>query len=212
MPNTELEERDAAANAVAVAPRVTLEQIQSLVASERYFVDDTLTICVLTLKNGFKVTGESAAADPSNFNEELSKKIAREKAVAAIWPLAGFLLRDALSKGGSPAVRRCKVVLGNRSPQAWMAENPGGRTITNKEGKEVPDPLDGANYAVQGEKLSFHPVSASYGADGESSVAENRIFGKYSPSITMEMVVKNPHVLANLEQGRAYYVDFIPAV
>jgi len=95
---TGLEERAAAAAAVAKAPRVTVEQIKQLVSSERYFVDDTLTVCVLTLTNGFKVTGESAAADPLNFNEELGRKIAKDKAFAAIWPLAGYQLREELHR------------------------------------------------------------------------------------------------------------------
>lgn len=56
-----------------------------------------LTICVLVLRNGFTVTGESACASPENFNEELGRKIARQKAVEKIWPLLGFMLRDKLA-------------------------------------------------------------------------------------------------------------------
>ena len=55
-----------------------------------------LTICVLVLKNGFTVTGESACAFPANFNHEIGCKIAREKAVEKMWPLLGFMLRDQL--------------------------------------------------------------------------------------------------------------------
>lgn len=56
-----------------------------------------LTFCVLTLRNGFTVTGESACASPENFDAELGRKIARQNAVAKIWPLLGFRLRDKLS-------------------------------------------------------------------------------------------------------------------
>ena len=55
-----------------------------------------LTFCVLVLKNGFTVTGESACASPENFNAEIGRKIARENAVAKMWPLLGFRLRDKL--------------------------------------------------------------------------------------------------------------------
>lgn len=55
-----------------------------------------LTFCVLTLRNGFTVTGESACASPENFDAELGRKIARQNAVAKIWPLLGFRLRDTL--------------------------------------------------------------------------------------------------------------------
>ncbi len=52
-----------------------------------------LTFCVLTLKNGFTVTGESACASPENFDAELGRKIARQNAVQKIWPLMGCALK-----------------------------------------------------------------------------------------------------------------------
>lgn len=58
---------------------------------------DLLTFCVLVLRNGFTVTGESACASPENFDAELGRKIARQNAVAKIWPLLGFRLRDKLA-------------------------------------------------------------------------------------------------------------------
>ena len=59
---------------------------------------DLLTFCVLILKNGFTVTGESACASPENFNAEIGRKIARANAVQKIWPLMGYELRSSLSK------------------------------------------------------------------------------------------------------------------
>ena len=56
-----------------------------------------LTFCVLVLRNGFTVTGESACASPENFNAEIEHQIARENAVAKIWPLMGYELRSKLS-------------------------------------------------------------------------------------------------------------------
>ena len=47
-----------------------------------------LTFCVLVLRNGFTVTGESACASPENFNAEIGRRIARENAVAKVWPPA----------------------------------------------------------------------------------------------------------------------------
>lgn len=55
-----------------------------------------LTFCVLVLRNGFTVTGESACASPENFDAEIGRKIARQNAVGEIWPLLGFRLRDKL--------------------------------------------------------------------------------------------------------------------
>ena len=56
-----------------------------------------LTFCVLVLRNGFTVTGESACASPENFDAEVGRKIARANAVSRIWPLMGYELRSKLA-------------------------------------------------------------------------------------------------------------------
>ena len=58
---------------------------------------ELLTFCVLVLRNGFTVTGESACVSPENFDAEIGRRIAREHAVNKIWPLLGFRLRDKLA-------------------------------------------------------------------------------------------------------------------
>ena len=109
-----------------VAPRVTPADIEAAIVSEHYFTaedgragaiqsahyvgrecpadDDAdidalklLTFCVLVLRNGFTVTGESACASPENFNAEIGRKVARENAVSKVWPLLGFLLKEKLN-------------------------------------------------------------------------------------------------------------------
>jgi hypothetical protein len=55
-----------------------------------------LTFCVLVLRNGFTVTGESACASPENFDAEIGRKIARENAKQKIWPLMGYALKNKL--------------------------------------------------------------------------------------------------------------------
>lgn len=102
------------------APRVTLADIEANIASEHYFtagdgaaaaiyaeclseIDslpaalDLLTFCVLVLKNGFTVTGESTCVSPGNFDAELGRKIARQNAIEKIWPLMGYELRTRIS-------------------------------------------------------------------------------------------------------------------
>jgi hypothetical protein len=102
------------------APRVTPADIEANIASEHYFTAaegviahgnlsgamgvplieqslHLLTFCVLVLKNGFTVTGESACVSPENFDAELGRKIARQNAVQKIWPLMGYALRERLS-------------------------------------------------------------------------------------------------------------------
>ena len=104
----------------SIAPRVTPADLEAEIVSTHYFTafdgcfgaenlspDEyralppelcLLTFCVLVLRNGFTVTGESACASPENFNAEIGRKVARQKAVEKIWPLLGFRLRDALSR------------------------------------------------------------------------------------------------------------------
>lgn len=104
------------------APRVTPSDIAANISSEHYFTAgdgycgaaslcveeggiiappdqlDLLTFCVLILKNGFTVTGESACASPENFDEEIGRKIARENAINKVWPLMGYSLKQKLSE------------------------------------------------------------------------------------------------------------------
>ena len=58
-----------------------------------------LTFCVLVLKNGFTVTGESACASPENFDAAIGRKIAYENAKQKIWPLMGYALKNQLTEG-----------------------------------------------------------------------------------------------------------------
>jgi len=97
------------------APRVTPQALLDEIVSEHYHSPqqagdqawtgdangalNTLTICVLVLRNGFTVIGHSACASPENFNAEIGRRIARENAEREIWPLLGFRLRDEQANG-----------------------------------------------------------------------------------------------------------------
>ena len=93
-------------------PTVTLEQINSKIIKEQFFNLDgtTLTICLLTLQNGFVVTGESACASPEKFNKEIGDRIAKENAVHKIWALEGYLLKESLYLLGEVVGRLDEVV------------------------------------------------------------------------------------------------------
>ena len=108
-----------------VAPRVTPADIEAAIVSEHYFTAregvlgmlaadgvppgiyeqanaapqplGLLTFCVLVLRNGFTVTGESACVSPENFDPEIGRKIARANAAQKIWPLMGYELRTKLA-------------------------------------------------------------------------------------------------------------------
>jgi hypothetical protein len=115
------------------APRVTPADIEAAIASEHYFTAaegvigelgreaesmdagaipqalGLLTFCVLVLRNGFTVTGESACASPENFDAELGRKIARADAITGVGPLLGYELRTKLAE--RPADYRDRVRL-----------------------------------------------------------------------------------------------------
>lgn len=80
-------------------PRVTAAAIEAkIVRQEFHRLTDVLTVCVLTMENGFTVTGESACADPANYDEEIGRKIARASAFDKLWPLEGYFLRERLHR------------------------------------------------------------------------------------------------------------------
>ena len=99
------------------APRLTPEIIDSKIVGVEYILTrdvckrdngveifdapeslQTLIFCILTLKNGFTVTGESACASPENFDAEIGKKIAYQNAREKIWLLEGYLLKQRLKE------------------------------------------------------------------------------------------------------------------
>jgi hypothetical protein len=82
------------------APRLNPDMIDATIVSEQYYVfpGTTMTVCALTLQNGYLVTGESASASPENFDESIGRRIARDNARNKIWALEGYLLRENLAK------------------------------------------------------------------------------------------------------------------
>ena len=101
------------------APRITPADIEANIVREYYITAEDgvmaaegesstpesspyclslLTFCVLVLRNGFTVTGESACASPENFDAQIGRTIARQNAVNKIWPLMGYELKCRLSR------------------------------------------------------------------------------------------------------------------
>jgi hypothetical protein len=99
------------------APRVTQADIEAAIVAEHFFTASQavsgasyqihdpnrggplslLTFCVLVLKNGFTVTGESACASPENFSAVVGRAVARSNAIDKLWPLLGYALKERLS-------------------------------------------------------------------------------------------------------------------
>ncbi len=81
------------------APRVTAGHIANKIQMAQYhvFAGTTVTVCLLTLENGFHVVGHSASVSSENFDEEIGRNLARQHARDKIWALEGYLLRERLS-------------------------------------------------------------------------------------------------------------------
>jgi hypothetical protein len=78
--------------------RITKDDLTAKINKVAYYqlADTTLTICVITVANGFTVTGESACVDPANFNKEIGESIAYDNAFEKLWALEGYLLKQRL--------------------------------------------------------------------------------------------------------------------
>jgi hypothetical protein len=96
MDEQQIEDRIAAAG--KTAPRLTPADIDKAIASEDFhvFPGTTVTVCMLTLRNGFSTIGYSAAASIDNFDAEIGRDIARKNAREKIWVLEGYLLKQRL--------------------------------------------------------------------------------------------------------------------
>jgi hypothetical protein len=84
--------------------RLTPARIDAIVASAQDFYwhvpSTTTVVCALKLANGYVVTGEAACVEPSNFDEAIGRKIARDKAREKIWALEGYTLCNVRSTMG----------------------------------------------------------------------------------------------------------------
>lgn len=83
------------------APRLSPDDINAVIVHEQYYVfpGTTVTVCCLTLRNGFNVIGQSAAASRENFDAEIGRSIAYGDAREKIWQLEGYLLKQRLAGG-----------------------------------------------------------------------------------------------------------------
>ncbi len=107
------------------APKITPADVEATIASEHYFTAregvlgmlagdgvsatvyeqakaaplplSLLTFCVLVLRNGHTVTGQSYCADPAEFNAETGRIEARKRALDELWPMVVYAERGRLA-------------------------------------------------------------------------------------------------------------------
>ncbi len=80
------------------APRLTPYVIDAAIKRTQYhvFEGSQLTVCCITLNNGFTVTGESARVSPENFNADIGEEVSFKNARDKIWQLEGYRLKQML--------------------------------------------------------------------------------------------------------------------
>lgn len=101
-----------------IVPKLTPANIEAVIVGEHFFtashgIDgayvphlspripegmERVTFCVLTLRNGTKVTGVNhGPVSAANFDAAIGRQYARANAVEKVWELEGYLLRERLS-------------------------------------------------------------------------------------------------------------------
>lgn len=95
---------DQANEAIAkkTAPKVTKESIEARINSVSHLHHDQLSICIIQMKNDFRVTGESAPASPENYDVAIGERLAYDAAFRKLWAFEGYLLREKLYQDSLP--------------------------------------------------------------------------------------------------------------
>jgi len=101
------------------APKLTEEQLVAKIAKVDYALVGLLSVCVITLENGFMVSGESAAVSPENHHVKIGNHYAYKKAFAKVWELEGYLLKERLHR---EAQQRERAASPQADPAALAAE------------------------------------------------------------------------------------------
>ncbi|MGQ0286797.1 Gp49 family protein [Pasteurellaceae bacterium 22721_9_1] len=134
--------------------KVTPAYLKSLIVNTEYVHQGVLTICTLTLKNGFNVVGTSACVDESNYNQEVGDKVAFEDAFDKIWVLEGYLLKQKMYEQKQPS----QVKLRNGNAAQIVHESDFGKLLVVEfNGDELPP-------------THWHNADGSYWADAQSDL------------------------------------------
>lgn len=113
-------EQEIQARGLTTGRRITPDDLQANIASEFFFTAadgvrgesemgtspagrarslEQITICVLVLRNGYTVVGiNQGPVSPENFDAEMGRKLARQKAVDQVWALMGYELKSELCR------------------------------------------------------------------------------------------------------------------
>lgn len=80
--------------AEAKAPHVTEKSIKGKIKDVSYLYKGLVTICLITMENGFVVVGMTAPAKSENYRIEIGERYAYDNAFRQLWQYEGYLLRE----------------------------------------------------------------------------------------------------------------------
>lgn len=182
------------------APRVTKEAIERRIGRVDYHVlpgndvspGERVTICQITLDNGFDVRGESACVDPANYNKDIGETYAYQDAFRKLWPLFGFAMAETRMVKPLPQPHLADVAMRAKLRVSYV----------HRDG--TADEHGDSRF----EQLKFHAVGPS-GAYPDGGLDEDNTFARYTPQAELSMTINNPALLGKFEHGQTFYVDFI---
>lgn len=133
--------------------KLTTEYLNSLVDNAEYVHQGLLTICTITLKNGFQLVGTSACVSKDNYDVQIGRTIAYENAFNKLWELEGYLLKWRIYES-----QNTKVTLrnGNQGEVVYTSQF-GKLLVIEDNGDELP-------------AVHWHNADGSFYADCESDL------------------------------------------
>lgn len=133
--------------------KLTAEYLNSLVDNAEYVHQGLLTICTITLKNGFQLVGTSACVSKDNYDVQIGRTIAYENAFNKLWELEGYLLKWRIHESQST-----EVTLRNGNKGKVVYTSPFGKLLVIEDnGDELP-------------AVHWHNADGSFYADFESDL------------------------------------------
>lgn len=133
--------------------KLTTEYLNSLVDNAEYVHQGLLTICTITLKNGFQLVGTSACVSKDNYDVQIGRTIAYENAFNKLWELEGYLLKWRIYES-----QNTKVTLRNGNQGEVVYTSPFGKLLVIEDNNdELP-------------AVHWHNADGSFYADCESDL------------------------------------------
>lgn len=138
--------------------KLTIDYLDGLVDKADFVHQGTLTICTITLCNGFQVVGTSACVSEVTFNAEIGEQMAYKKAFEKLWELEGYFLKQRRYELG-----KSKVTLRNGNTAEVVYQSSFGKLlVVEQTGDELP-------------AVHWHNADGSFHKDENQQIIENEL-------------------------------------